>query len=245
MKLLLSLCLFLSINVAALEAKKTTHKVVIDGVATESDWSSAQWYPLDQLMVGVMPSSEDFNGRFKMMWDAGQLYILAEINDDKLFDVHPNPLDSYWDDDCLEIFIDENNSGGNHQFNFNAFAYHVALDNQVVDIGPNNKDGSTNFVLLNDHVDSQWKRNSIAPYTITWEVAVKVYADTFSLLPNTQHVPVALSANKKLGFMLAYCDNDNSNQRESFMGSTFIEAVNGSKNLGYITSDVFDTLILK
>ena len=34
-----------------------------------------------------------------------------------------------------EIFIDEDNSGGNHQFNFNAFAYHIALDNQAVDIG--------------------------------------------------------------------------------------------------------------
>ena len=44
--------------------------------------------------------------------------------------------------------------------------------------------------------------------------------------------------------MLAYCDNDGSNERESFIGSTEIEAVNGSKNLGYITADVFQQLLL-
>lgn len=247
MKLCLIICLFLSANVYAyaLDAKKTNNEVVIDGLANEKDWAAATWYPLDQLMVGVMPSADDFSGRFKMLWDKGQLYILAEINDDTLLDIHPNPLDSYWDDDCLEIFIDEDKSGGNHQFDFNAFAYHVALDNQVVDIGPSNKDGSTNFILLNDHVTSQWKRQSQAPFTITWEVAVKVFPNTFSLDPKVEHKPITLTKNKKMGFMLAYCDNDSSDERESFMGSTFITPVNGSKNLGYITSDVFDTLILK
>ena len=245
MKPLLIIYLFLSANVVALEAQKTITKPVIDGVVADSEWGSAPWYPLDQLMLGVMPSSEDFSGRFKMMWDEDKLYILAEINDDKLLDIHPNPLDSYWDDDCLEIFIDEDKSGGNHQFNFNAFAYHVALDNQVVDIGTNNSDGSTNFILLNDHVNSQWKRNADSPYTITWEVAVTIYPSSFSLAPNVENTPVKLTTDKEMGFMLAYCDNDNSDERENFIGSTFITPVNGNKNLGYITSDVFDTLILK
>ena len=245
MKKLLILFFVISTNIHALEAQRIKDTIIIDGVQNEKDWALATWYPLNQLMAGVMPSHEDFNGRFKVMWNAERLYILAEINDEKLFDSHPNPLDRYWDDDCLEIFIDEDKSGGNHQFNFNAFAYHVALDNQVVDIGLNNKDGSTKFILLNDHVASQWKRSAEAPYTITWEVAVKVYPNTFSLSPNAENSPITLTSNKEIGFMLAYCDNDNSDERESFIGSTAITPINGDKNLGYITSDVFDTLILK
>ena len=34
------------------------------------------------------------------------LYLLVEITDDVLFDQHANPLHLYWDDDCIEIFID-------------------------------------------------------------------------------------------------------------------------------------------
>jgi hypothetical protein len=48
---------------------------------------------------------------------------------------HRDPLVQYWDDDCLEIFLDEDFSGGDHQYNHNAFAYHVSLDNQAIDIG--------------------------------------------------------------------------------------------------------------
>ena len=44
--------------------------------------------------------------------------------------------------------------------------------------------------------------------------------------------------------MLAYCDNDGSKERESFIGSANIKPVNGSKNLGYITADVFQQLLL-
>ena len=69
------------------------------------------------------------------MWTAKRIYILGEIVDDILFDSHRDPLVQYWDDDCLEIFIDEDHSGGDHQYNHNAFAYHMSLDNQAIDIG--------------------------------------------------------------------------------------------------------------
>jgi len=44
--------------------------------------------------------------------------------------------------------------------------------------------------------------------------------------------------------MLAYCDNDGSPEREHFMGSHDIEAVNGDKNRGYIDASVFGDLVL-
>ncbi len=226
-------------------AHKTPAEILVDGMEDETAWALASWQPLDYLMSGSQPTADDFSGRFKVLWDAKQLYLLVEVVDDILIDQHADPLHFYWDDDCLEIFIDEDGSGGNHQFNFNAFAYHIALDNQVVDIGPNNSDGSTNFVLLNEHLNSVWRRSKSKPYKIVWEVALRVFDDTFTLSSNKNNQqPVTLTFGKTLGFMLAYCDNDGSKERESFMGSTDIKPVNGDKNLGYITADVFQKLKL-
>lgn len=223
------------------EASKVTQKIKIDGVIDEL-WSRGAWYPINQLILGVQPEKQDFDGRFKLAWDQGHLYLLAEISDDVSFDQHPNPQHFYWDDDCLEVFIDEDASGGEHQFNYNAFAYHVALDNQVVDIGEKSKTNPEPFLTLNDHIESRWQRSESAPHKIVWELAIKVFDDSFS--PSKESKAVELHLGKELGFMLAYCDNDGSKQRESFIGSTEIEAINGDKNLGYKTADVFAKLSL-
>jgi len=230
-------------HVSALQAPKSVGEVRIDGVADEASWQLATWQPIDQLILGDMPSKEDFSGRFKIMWDEKQLYLLVEITDDILFDQHADPRHLYWDDDCLEIFLDEDASGGNHQFNYNAFAYHIALDNQSVDIGEKNADGSDNFVLLNDHINSSWRRSEKSPNKVIWELAVKVYDDSFSLNKSNQQA-VKLMQGKKLGFMVAYCDNDGSKTREHFMNSVDINPVKGNKNLGYITADVFSAMTL-
>ncbi|NQZ22805.1 MAG: sugar-binding protein [Colwellia sp.] len=248
MKLKLNIMLIISVifcqSSMALEANKTHEQIIIDGVVDDA-WSQSIWYPIDKLILGVLPKADDFSGRFKLLWDANYLYLQAEITDDILFDQHADPLSFYWDDDCLEVFIDEDNSGGNHQYNYNAFAYHVALDNQVVDIGKNNKDGSVNFVLLNDHIKSVWKRSTLSPNKVVWELAIKVFDDQFNEKKDKRAVsPVKLSKGKTLGFMLAYCDNDGSLEREAFIGSTEISPINGDKNLGYITADVFDKLTL-
>jgi len=226
-----------------LQAHKTQTKITIDGIGSESSWGLAKWQPLDQLILGAKPTEQDFSGRFKILWDEQQLFLLVEITDDILFDQHADPRYFYWDDDCLEIFLDEDASGGNHLFNYNAFAYHVALDNQAVDMGEPNVDGSDNFVLLNDHVSSSWRRSEHSPNKVIWELAVKVYDDSFNIQMKKPQ-SVKLFAGKKLGFMLAYCDNDGSKEREHFIGSVDIKAVNGNKNLGYITADVFQSLLL-
>lgn len=236
------ICFIVSFQAIALEAINTKEVITINGIADESSWDKAKWYPLNQHILGKVPTKDDFSGRFKLMWNDKKLYLLAEITDDILFDQHSDPKHFYWDDDCLEVFIDEDKSGGNHQFNYNAFAYHIALDNQVVDIGKNHSDGTTNFVLLNDHIKSKWQRGKVAPHKMTWELAIDIYNDKYS--DNTAIKPVKLELGKELGFMLAYCDNDGSKVREHFMGSTKIKPKNGDKNLGYITADVFDSLIL-
>ncbi|MDO6447555.1 sugar-binding protein [Colwellia sp. 1_MG-2023] len=242
--------LFTSPHALAMKVPKAHTAPVIDGQSQDPAWQKGEWHELSELIVGSQPSEADFSGRFKMVWDKEKLYLLVEITDDILFDQHANPLHFYWDDDCIEIFIDEDASGGNHQFNFNAFAYHVALDNQAIDIGYKNSDGSPDFLALNNHINNKWQRSSTAPHVITWELAVDVYDDSFTYTKNKAQQPefigkpVKLHNGKKLGFMLAYCDNDGSKEREHFIGSTPITAVNGDKNLGYITADVFETIEL-
>ena len=243
-QIIVILCLVCFGAQAEFKATKTAEHINIDGYAVEQAWSNATWYPINQLILGEKPSKSDFDGRFKLLWDESAIYLQAEIVDDVLFDQHADPKYFYWDDDCLEVFIDEDLSGGNHQHNYNAFAYHVALDNQAVDIGEKLKDGSPNFVLLNEHIKSYWKRSSDAPHKIIWELAITIHNDKFNPAADSQKSLVTLTEGKQLGFMLAYCDNDGSKHRESFIGSTYIEPINGDKNLGYITADVFDKLIL-
>ena len=135
----------------------------IDGSTNDACWANAYWAPIDQLWVGTATSNpNNYSGRYKVSWDDSLVYIIMEITDDIFHDTHANPLQNYWDDDCIEIFIDEDKSGGNHQFNYNAFAYHIAIDNQTVDIGEKSADGTDNFVLLNDHIKSQWQRQQTA-----------------------------------------------------------------------------------
>ena len=216
-----------------LTAVKTAETPTIDGSFTEAVWSRASWLPLDQLWLGEPYTPRDFSGRYKVAWNEEALYLLVEIRDDSLFDQEPDPLKRYWDDDCVEIFVDEDNSGGEHQFNHNAFAYHVALDGHVADIGTDQEPH-----LYDDHVESA---RSFKANTKYWELAVKLYPDSYK--DGKKNRPVKLISGKKIGFALAYCDNDGSAERENFIGS--VEVPGEDKNQGWINADIFGTLELQ
>ncbi|MCQ8879310.1 CBM9 family sugar-binding protein [Pseudoalteromonas shioyasakiensis] len=229
--------LLISTHALAIDVVHTPTPITIDGVS-ESAWNKAKWHNMPHLMDGVLPDSEsDFTGRYRLLWDENTLYLQADIADDVLFDTHPDPTVKYWDDDALEIFIDSDASGGNHQFNHTAFAYHIGLDNQAADYGPDKK-----AHLYTDHLVSSWKRNTQAPYNIIWEVAIKLYPNDYQ--EGAQNTPLKLTATQVIGFMLAYCDNDGSKVREHFMGSHEVQPVNGDRNRGFIDADVFGEITL-
>ena len=214
-------------------AKKTTIKPVIDGNANDECWTNAVWAPIDQLWVGSAANATNYTGRFKASWDDSLVYILVEIKDDVFHDTHSNPLDNYWNDDCIEIFVDEDKSGGDHLNNFNAFAYHVSPFGDVVD---NDK---TKAALFNHHlmidVDT-------VGTTYLWEVKMRIYNDKYDQ-NNPNNNRVTLNASKVLGFSMAYNDSDNQNTRERMYGSQVITATD--KNISYKTADAFGTMTLE
>jgi hypothetical protein len=214
------------------DAPKTTSAPVIDGV-TDAAWDRAAWAPVDVFWLGSQrPGAQDFTGRYKAMWDAGNLYLLFDITDDVLLDATANPLERYWDDDSVEIFIDENKSGGNHQYNTSAWAYHIGTLGDSVDFT-----NSASAKLLNSHITV--RRISLGARHM-WEMSMRVYAENYN--DNTINTPVALFAGKLMGFTAAYNDNDASSQRESMMGS--VDTQGHKDNLGYIDASVFGSMRL-
>ena len=206
---------------------------MIDGEDTNPAWADAPWQELKYNWLGPEYTAEDFSGRYKVVWTEDKLYLLAEITDDVLYDIHRHPLKQYWDDDCLEIFIDENFSGGDHQFNHNAFAYHVSLDNRAIDIGTDRKARD-----YSHHLESEWKQQGDK---LVWELAIDIYTDEYKDESDT-NTPVKLSAGKVMGLMVAYCDNDRSELRENFVGSEI--TYEGKTDAGWIDAGLFGELIL-
>jgi len=205
----------------------------VDGVAEEAVWERARWQELTYRWLGPEYSAADFQGRYKVVWTADKLYILGEFVDDILIDTHRDPLVQYWDDDCLEIFLDEDFSGGEHQYNHSAFAYHMSLDNQAIDIGTDKKPHN-----YSHHVESRWKQQG---NKIIWELAIDIYRDEYVDGSDT-NVPTKLAAGKIIGLMVAYCDNDGSELRENFVGSEVV--LSGPKDRGYIDAGLFGALVL-
>lgn len=203
----------------------------IDGDAGDAVWQNSEWLPLDQVWIGNPPAPADFSGRYKLAWDENNLYVLAEIVDDTLVDTHPDGLVRYWDDDCLEIFVDEDASGGNHQYNYNAFAYHIALDGKVTDVAPD-----SSFQYYNDHCVSRHRETGKVSI---WEVAVKIF-DGKRYVDGEENIPKMLRQGKIMGFALAYCDNDRSPERENFIGNVVVEGTD--KNRGWIDAGIFGKL---
>ena len=246
-KVYCGLLALLSLTTAGVAAADTTHyadrtrylalkaavPLTIDGVADEAVWQDARWQELKYRWLGPEYTPADFHGRYKVAWTEDKLYILAEFTDDVLIDSHRDPLVQYWDDDCLEIFLDEDYSGGEHQYNHNAFAYHMSLDNQAIDIGTDKQ--ARNY---SHHVESRWKQNGDK---IVWELAIDIYTDAYAD-DWEGNEPVPLSAGKLMGLMVAYCDNDGSELRENFIGSERV--AEGPKDRGWIDAGLFGALIL-
>lgn len=205
----------------------------IDSVADDAAWEAAPWREISHRWLGPEYTPDDFQGRFKVVWAPDRIYLLVEIVDDVLIDRHRDPLVRYWDDDCLEIFVDEDYSGGDHQYNHNAFAYHLSLDNRAIDIGTDRRPRD-----YSHHVESRWRQSADK---VTWELAISIHGDDY-VDDSPHNQPVVLTPGKVMGLMVAYCDNDGSELRENFIGSESVPQ--GPTDRGWIDAGLFGALLL-
>jgi len=213
-------------------APRATTAPIIDGVV-DSVWDRASWAPINVFWLGTQsnPSAQDYSGRYKALWDENYLYILYDITDDRIYDGVRDPLDRYWEDDTVELFIDENKNGGQHGYNTSAWAYHISTYGDVVD------STTGGAKLLNDHIDSRLVSNGTQHY---WELRVRIYGEDYADWKS--NTPLQLYAGKLMGFSACYIDNDGSSQRESMMGS--VDTQGHKNNQGYLDASVFGSLLL-
>lgn len=240
---------------------------IIDGVADDPSWDAAGWQSIDQIWMPygneadnienglkLWDGADDFNGKYKVVWSAetNLLYFLVTTTDDIFtggyqYSENPNSGGGYPNYDIVEVFIDEDRSGGLHVFDGtgstannwgtnaeNAFSYHIAANE------PEDGNTESTFNAL-DIAGSNWgyPNQKIAEYSdhfadfavhrdgtnYTWEFSLIVHDDTFNPL-NAEASIVNLTKGKIMGLSMAYCDNDspmeNPLQRDHFFGSVYV-----------------------
>jgi hypothetical protein len=203
-------------------AVEVSQAPVIDGVASESYWNSLDWHEIKYLIVDnvsgtekALPAASDFSGKYKIAWKGSQLFFLVEVTDDILSykPFNSSNIPAIFNDENVEIFLDENHSGGAHTKTHNAFAFHISANGNTADqcgcgqAGDyRGNSGDWNGRLFNNMVQSKWTQNG---NIYTWEIAVTVYNDTYKDgAANNSGALVTLTPGKILGYGVAYNDND-------------------------------------
>ncbi|MBW6534834.1 MAG: T9SS type A sorting domain-containing protein [Mariniphaga sp.] len=245
---------------------ESTQIPIIDGLSSDAAWEITEWILIDQIWMPygndpgnlgqesgleLWEGADDFTGKFKVVWSAetNLLYFLAEIIDDEFVDGYvynenPGSGGGYPNYDILEVFIDDDRSGGLHVFDGtgsvasswgtnaeNAFSYHLAVN------APEEGAVQNEFYAL-DIAGTNWgyPNQKVADYAghfpefafrkegnkYVWEFSMKVHNDNYDH-SNQEASVVALEPGKVMGLSLAYCDNDDPNEsplrRDHFFGS--------------------------
>jgi hypothetical protein len=210
---------------------------VIDGQGDDACWTGANWQTIDQVWIpyGGSVGSDDYTGQYKIVWSSAEnvLYFLVQVNDDAFIDGYEYPGGGYYNYDIVEVFIDEDKSGGPHIFDGagsnaeNAFSYHVVVD------APEDGEINSDFVVCDlggyyeirnyaGHFPQLAMRKDGNQYT--WEFSLAVYDDTYDH-SDPEASRVTLTEDKIIGLSLAYCDNDaDDGDRDNFFGSVWVPA---------------------
>ena len=225
-------------------AREADTPPVIDGEASDACWEEARWYHIDQTWInyGEQIDSSDFFGRFKVSWSESEnlVYFLVEITDDTFVDGYVYPGDGYPNFDIVEVFLDEDRSGGFHVFDDNpdlgpnsesAFSYHLAVNAPA--------DGETTTGVVACDIDGTgWGDKTIVDYAghfpeltmkrsgnrFIYEFSMKVHNDTYDH-SDPEASREILEGGKEMGMSLAYCDNDTPDtERDNFFGSVWVPA---------------------
>lgn len=220
-------------------ARKVDTPPTIDGDGSDAQWQDSPWYPINNTWItyGEVIPEGDYKGEFKVLWSEADnaLHYLVKIHDDVFVDGYQYPNGSYPDFDIVEVFIDEDRSGGPHIFDNgsenaeNAFSYHIAVDAPA--------DGEvTNDKVVLDIAGTGWNNRITPDYAdhfpalamkktgneYTYEFTMAIYSDAYD--PNDEEASrVTLETGKIMGMSVAYCDNDTpGTTRDNFFGSVWV-----------------------
>jgi hypothetical protein len=230
----------------------------IDGHSNDACWAGTSWQTIDQVWIpwGGSVGADDYTGQYKVAWDSTEnvLYFVVEITDDVFVDGYVFGPGDYYQYDIVEVFIDEDKSGGIHNYEGggvnaeNAFAYHIVVD------APADGDTTSEFVVCDmtgpgstvnyaSHFPELAMRKDGNQYT--WEFSLAVYDSSYDN-GDPEASRVDLSVNKIMGLSLAYCDNDSINEepkiRDNFFGSVWVPEA--EYNNHWINADGFGTIKL-
>ncbi|MFW5877895.1 MAG: DUF362 domain-containing protein, partial [bacterium] len=220
-------------------ARKVEQAPAIDGDGSDAQWADSPWYPINHTWIeyGEDVPESDFNAQFKVIWSEADnaLHYLVKVQDDVFIDGYEYPNTGYPNYDIVEVFIDEDRSGGDHVFDDsngdaeNAFSYHIAADAPA--------DGEvTNTMVAADIAGTSWGDRTTANYAdhfpafamkkngneFIYEFTMAVYSDQYDPA-DKEASRVILESGKIMGMSVAYCDNDEDDgQRDNFFGSVYV-----------------------
>ncbi len=101
-------------EVSELTAPASSAAVTIDGALNPAEWSGAANYYLDAtnyevpgvVVAGSTATPTDTSARLYLQHDANYVYVAVKVNDDQMV----TEAAYAWEADCVELFLDHNNS---------------------------------------------------------------------------------------------------------------------------------------
>jgi VCBS repeat-containing protein len=101
--------------------------ITVDGVASESIWSSFEGQPANRSIIGGehISSSTDLSASVRTAWDSQNLYFLIQVTDSQRFINTTNT--TFWNGDGVELYLDiGNDSTGSYGANDYQFVINAA-----------------------------------------------------------------------------------------------------------------------
>ena len=95
--------------------KRTTEKIVIDGILDDADWKAAQ--SVGDFKFPWLEQGEAEQTEVKMLWDDTFLYISYRCDDKYIWAEHYDTNSTTYKDDCVEIFWDPNPADPKRKYN--------------------------------------------------------------------------------------------------------------------------------
>lgn len=209
------------------------NKVVIDGTHDEAVWQLANWHPIAHQWLGSIGTAGDFKGQYKVLWSPAKLYLLVEVSDDNLIEKSDVKMNPFLSGDGVKVFIDEDFSGGSHEFDKNANVYHINLENEALTV-----DEPNHVVYYSKHINSQWTERE-GKYI--WEMEIDIYPDVMSS-GDAIDEKVRLFGGKNMGFMIAYSDDDGKDAPKALVGSEHLEIA--AEQRDWVDASTFGKLLL-